>query len=149
MRFCVDYRALNGVTTKVAYPMPRIDEMLDNLGGSNLTAEARAKSAFRTRSGLYEFRVMPFGLTNAPATFQRLMNVVLAGLMPLHCMVYIDDVVIFSKGTFEEHLGWVDKVLTCIEEAGLQINLGHIVGQSGVRPDPGKVIAVNDIQPPI
>ncbi|KAH3763888.1 retrotransposable element [Pelomyxa schiedti] len=156
MRFCIDYRALNSVTTKMAYPMPRIDEMLDNLGGNtlftgldlksgywqvDLTDDAKAKSAFRTRSGLYQFQVMPFGLV----------NVVLAGFMPLHAMVYIDDVVIFSRGSFEDHMGWVDKILTAIENAGLQINLskcqfakkelkylGHIVNQEGVRPDPGK-----------
>ena len=93
--FCVDYRKLNFVTRKNAYPLPRIDETLEALGGSHwfftldlLTGywqveakeEDRPKTAFSTRDGLYEFKVMPFGLCNAPATFQRLMDMVLAGV---------------------------------------------------------------------
>ena len=101
-----------------AYPIPRIDDTLDTLAGSKLfttmdllsgywqveVAEAdRAKTAFSTPDGLYEFTVMPFGLCNAPATFQRLMDLVLRGLQWTQCLVYIDDVIIPGR-SFGEHL---------------------------------------------
>ena len=87
MRFCIDYRKLNAVTRKDAYPLPRIDETLEALGGSKwfstlveVSEQDRLKTAFSTREGLFELKVMPFGLCNAPATFQRLMDMVLAGV---------------------------------------------------------------------
>ena len=104
-RFCVDYRRLNAITRKDVFPLPRIDDLLDQLKGksvfSTLDAKtgywqirmeesSREKTAFVTSNGLYEFRVMPFGLCNAPATFQR----VLAGLCEF-CSVYIDDILVF------------------------------------------------------
>ena len=110
LRFCVDYRALNAVTRKDVFPMPRIDDMLDQLGGKRgfWTLDARTgywqihmvllprkKTAFATHDGLYEFRVMPFGVCNGPATFQRLMQQTLRGLGEC-CSVYIDDMVVFS-----------------------------------------------------
>ena len=170
-RFCVDYRQLNAVTHQDAYPLPRIDETLDNLGGavyfSTLdlqsgywqvpVAEAdREKTAFITPQGLYQFKRMPFGLTNAPATFQRLMHCVLRGLSPLLCLVYLDDIIIFSK-SFEEHLQHTIAVLTALREAGLKIKpkkchllcievkfLGHVVSADGVATDPEKLQAVRD-----
>ena len=102
MRFCVDYRKLNAATRKDAYPLPRIDDTLDNLRNSkwfstlDLTSgywqvevnpEDRCKTAFCTSEGLFEFQVMPFGLCNAPATFQRLMDLVLSGLQWVSCLV--------------------------------------------------------------
>jgi len=118
LRFCVDYRRLNAVTRKDVFPLPRIDDLLDQLGGKRVfsTLDARSgywqiqmhetsreKTAFVTMDGLYEFRVMPYGLCNAPATFQRLMQRTVAGLGSF-CSVYVDDIIVFSS-TVEEH--WI------------------------------------------
>ena len=104
MRFCIDYRKLNAVTRKDAYPLPQIDETLEALGGSKwfstlveVSEQDRLKTAFSTREGLFEFKVMPFGLCNAPATFQRLMDMVLAGVKWSKCLVYIDDIIVMGK----------------------------------------------------
>ena len=111
IRFCVDYKKLNAITRKDSYPLPRIDDTLDALFGMKyfstldlasgywqveLTEKDKEKTAFITREGLFEFNVMPFGLTNALATFQRLMDLVLAGLKWHNCLVYLDDIIIFS-----------------------------------------------------
>ena len=111
LRFCVDYRKLNNVTRFDAYPLPRVDETLEALGGAKffttldllsgywqvgLTPEARLKSAFCVRSGLYLWNVMPFGLCNAPSTFERLRETVLQGLQWNTCLIYLDDIVIFA-----------------------------------------------------
>ncbi len=117
MRFCVDYRRLNAVSEADAYPMPRVDELIDRLGPAKYIStldltrgywqvpvdpESRSMTAFTTPFGLHQFRVMPFGLHGAPATFQRLMDKVLAGLEE-YAAAYIDDVAIYSD-TWEEHL---------------------------------------------
>ena len=117
-RFCVDCRKLNAMTRKDAYPIPRIDDTLDIHSSSwwfstldmvsgywqvEVGEEDREKTAFCTSYGLYEFNVMPFGLCNGPATFQRLMDLVLAGLQMTHCLVYIDDVIVVGR-SFDEHL---------------------------------------------
>ena len=117
-RFCVDYRKVNDVTRKDAYPIPRVDDTLDTLSGSawfttldlksgywqvEVAEEHREKTAFCTQEGLFEFNVMPFGLCNAPATFQRLMNSILAGLQWTTCLIYIDDIIVVGR-TFDEHL---------------------------------------------
>eukprot|EP00731_Ephydatia_muelleri_P000931 Em0001g931a len=109
LRFCVDYRKLNSITRKDAYPLPRIDDSLDALNGSKgfstldlicgywqveMDENDRQKTAFCMQEGLFEFKVMPFGLCNAPATFQRLMDLVLSGIQWKSCLVYIDDIVI-------------------------------------------------------
>ena len=168
-RFCVDYRKLNAVTRKDAYPIPRIDDTLDTLSGScwfstldmvsgywqvEVDERDREKTAFCTPYGLYEFNVMPFGLCNGPATFQRLMDLVLAGLQMTHCLVYIDDVIVVGR-TFEEHLCNLREVLSRVKEAGLKLKLskcallqdkvtylGHEVSPSGVAPDPNKISQV-------
>ena len=170
-RFCVDYRKLNAISIKDAYPLPRIDDSLDSLAGATcfstldlasgywqvgLTEEAQSKSAFVTHSGLYQFKVMPYGLTNAPSTFERLMERVLQGLQWQICLVYIDDVIIYSRSV-EEHVARLELVLQKLAEAGLKLKpkkchlfkvkvlyLGHIVSADGVSTDPEKVKAVRD-----
>ena len=113
--------------------------------------EDRAKTAFCTTEGLFKFRVMPFGLCNAPATFQRLMDLVLAGLQWSHCLVYLDDVIVLGT-TFQEHLSNLKLVFERIREAQLKLKsskcfflkhkvqyLGYIVSDAGVQPDPAKI----------
>ena len=165
-RFCVDYRKLNEVTHKDAYPLPRIDDTLNTPAGSQwfstlgllsgywqvkVADKDRPKTAFCTTEGLFEFKVMPFGLCNAPATFQRLMDLVLAGLQWSHCLVYIDDVVILGRN-FEEHLQHLQQVFDRLRQAGLKLKprkchflqrkvdyLGHVVSNKGIAPDPAKI----------
>jgi hypothetical protein len=169
LRMCVDYRALNKLTVKNRYQLPRIDELLDRLHGASVFAkldlqsgywqikiaeEDIPKTAFRTRYGHYEWRVMPFSLTNAHATFQALMNNVLRTFLDDFVIVYLDDILIYSK-TPQEHLVHVDKVLTALCKARLYAGLdkcafavrevafsGHIVSGEGIKVDPKKVGAV-------
>ena len=164
-RFCVDYRKLNSVTKKDVYPLPRIDDILDTLEGATyfttldlasgywqigLDPESAAKSAFITHRGLHEFARMPFGMCNAPATFQRLMEVILSDLLWKSCFVYIDDVLICSR-SFDDHLKHLEQVLQRLQDAGLRLKakkclflrqevpyLGHVVTKDGIRPDPAK-----------
>lgn len=175
IRFCVDYRRLNKVTRKDVYPLPRIDDALDSLQGAEffssldlrsgywqvpMAAADRQKTAFITPDGLYEFKVMPFGLCNAPATFERLMDNTLRGLKWSICLCYLDDVVVFSPD-FPTHLLRLRQVLTCLTNAGLQLNLkkcrfaareltilGHVVSKHGVLPDPAKLRAVAEFPKP-
>ncbi|XP_066445357.1 uncharacterized protein [Eleutherodactylus coqui] len=136
-RFCVDYRRLNAITVSDAYPMPRIDELLDRLAGAQyltimdlsrgywqipMTREAQERSAFITPFGLYESKVMPFGMKNAPATFQRLVNRLLEGLEGC-AVAYLDDIAIFSP-TWKDHLQHLSQVLRRIRDAGLTIKPG-------------------------
>ena len=117
-RFCIDYRKLNSATHRDAYPLPRIDATLDSLRGCRyfttldlaagywqvgLEEDDKEKTAFSTLQGHFEFNVMPFGLTNAPATFQRLMECTLAGLTHEQCLIYLDDIIVFSS-SFPTHL---------------------------------------------
>ena len=176
MRFCIDYHRLNAITRKDVYPLPRVDDIFDTLGGARyfttldlasgywqveLDDEASSKSAFTTYKGLYEFTRMPFGLCNAPATFQRLMHRVLAGLEWQSCFAYLDDVLVASK-TFEDHLRDLGEVLRCLKGAGLRLKpkkcqflraevpfLGHIISQRGIKPDPLKTQKVKNYPPPL
>ena len=139
LRFCIDYRQLNAVTQTDSHPLPRIDDLLDQMGKSKyfttldlasgywqvkVHPESQEKTAFVTHQGLYEFNVMPFGLKNAPAVFQRLMQLVLRGLNPddgpAFVSVYIDDVLIFSE-TLEDHVAHLKQVLGRLREANLKL----------------------------
>ena len=133
-RICADYRRLNDVTRKDAYPLPRVDSTLDALGGAKyfstidlasgywqveVDPRDRQKTAFVIPQGLFEYRVMSFGLTGAPGTFQRLMESVLGGLQWTTCLVYLDDIIIFSS-TFEEHQSRLREVFARLREAGFE-----------------------------
>ncbi|MCG8044653.1 MAG: hypothetical protein JAY66_03025, partial [Candidatus Thiodiazotropha taylori] len=175
-RFCVDYRKLNDVTTKDAYPLPRIDDSLDQLARAKwfscldlnsgywqveVDDVDREKTAFVSRQGLFEFRVMPFGLCNAPATFERLMETILAGLNWQICLIYLDDIIVMGK-TFHDMLDNLDKVLNKIESANLKLKprkcqlfakkvefLGHIISEEGIKTDPKKTQVVTDWPKPV
>ena len=139
LKFCVDYRELNSITKSDLFPLPRIDDLLDQLGQSKffstldlasgywqvqVHSNSIEKTAFITHQGLYEFQVMPFGLKNAPAVFQRLMQQVLRGLNPEEgppfVSVYIDDILIFSR-TFEDHMSHLRSVIERLHSAGLKL----------------------------
>ena len=130
LRMCVDYRALNKVTIANRYPLPRIDEMLDQLHGARyfssldlqagyhqirIAPEDVEMTAFRTPYGLYQFKVLSFGLTNAPATFQRVMNDIFRQELGVSVLVYLDDILVFSR-TAEEHLQHIRCVLTKLRQ---------------------------------
>jgi Reverse transcriptase (RNA-dependent DNA polymerase) len=168
-RFCVDYRKLNAVTTKTIYPLPRIDESLTRLKGScyfssidlqsgywplSVRAEDQEKTAFTTADGHYQFRAMLFGLSGAAHTFQRAMDVILAGLKWTACLVYLDDVVVYRKD-LQQHNDRLREVLRCLRSAGMKIKLskchfgetslhilGHVVSEKGIAAGPDKLRAV-------
>ena len=136
IRFCVDYRRLNEKTVKWEYPIPRMDDILSTIAGASLYSvmdltsafwsipireQDKKYTAFTCKQGLFEWSSMPFGLKNAPATQQRMMDAILAGLNWQCCVAYIDDIVIFSK-TFEEHMQTLDLVFAKLAEAGLFVN---------------------------
>ena len=175
LRFCIDYRKVNAMTVRDAYPIPRIDDTLDSLQEAKFVStldlrsgywqvemdnRSQDKTAFVTHKGLFEFNVMPYGLTNAPATFQRLMDIVLAGLKWQCCLVYIDDVVIYSP-TFEQHLTDLTNVFEALKSANLTLKaskchfcrremqyLGHLITQDGVKPDPALIKSVSNFPQP-
>ena len=161
IRPCVDYRRLNALVRPEGFPMPRIQDCLDAVAGATLFSvfdltngyfqiplkkEDIPKSSFVTKYGQYEFKTMPFGLNSASSTFQRTMELVMAGLQWTTCLIYIDDIIVFSKN-FEEHISRVEEVLSRISRAGLKLRpdkcemlkgettfLGHVVSGSGIRP---------------
>ena len=171
MQLCVDYRQLNKVTIKNKYPLPRIDELFDQLQGAQcfskidlrsgyhqlkINNEDISKTAFRTRYGHYEFLVMSFGLTNAPAAFMDLMNRVFKPFLDRFVIVFIDDILIYSKSK-EEHEQHLRLVLQTLREKQLYAKfskcefwlesvafLGHIVSKNGISVDPSKVEAVQN-----
>ena len=175
LRICVDYRPLNSVTVTDRYPIPNMQDQLENFRTAKyftaldlasgywqvkMHPDDQAKTAFITPSGLYEFKVMPFGLKNAPATFQRLMNRVLHRLIGKFCAVYLDDIIIYST-TFQDHCNHVQQVFARLKEAGLKIKpekctfvvnevsyLGHIVGSNGIKPDQKKIQTMIDLPTP-
>ena len=168
-RFCIEFRRPNDFTVKGAYPIPQVDDTLVALGGAQffstldlasgywqveLDAESHPKTAFTTHSGHYEFQVMPFGLCNAPSTFQRLMELALGGLTWDACLIYLDDIIIFSS-TYEQHLVRLQLVLDRLRNAGLKLSfikcpfekiqvnyLGNQVSKRGILNDPSKLAKV-------
>lgn len=137
LRFCVDYRRLNAVTVRDSYPIPRMDECIDSLGDERVFStldcnsgywqvqipeQDRDKTTFVTHHGLFQYTHMPFGLRNAPATFQRAMDIVLSSVKWNFCLVYLDDIVVFSPDA-KRHIEHLDHVLTLLRQAGLTIKL--------------------------
>jgi len=136
-RFCVDYRKLNQITERDVYPLPRIDDIIDKLAGSQyfttldlkagywqipIEEEDKKKTAFVTTDGLYEFNVLPFGLSNAPASFQRIINSVLGNLRWDITLVYLDDIIVYSK-SFEQHVQHLDLVFDALQKANVKLNI--------------------------
>ncbi|GJS70011.1 putative reverse transcriptase domain-containing protein [Tanacetum coccineum] len=171
LRMCIDYRELNKLTVKNRYPLPRIDDLFDQLQGSSVYSkidlrsgyhqlkvreEDVSKTAFRTRYGHYEFQVMPFGLTNAPAVFMDLMNRVCKPYLDKFVIVFIDDILIYSKSKqeHEEHLKIILELLKK-EELYAKFSkcefwipkvqfLGHVIDNKGIHVDPAKIESVKD-----
>ncbi|GJU62308.1 putative reverse transcriptase domain-containing protein [Tanacetum coccineum] len=170
-RMCIDYRELNKLTVKNRYPLPRIDDLFDQLQGSSVYSkidlrsgyhqlrvreEDIPKTAFRTRYGHYEFQVMPFGLTNAPAVFMDLMNRVCKPYLDKFVIVFIDDILIYSKNKqeHEEHLKLILELLKK-EELYAKFSkcefwipkvqfLGHVINNQGIHMDPAKIESIKD-----
>jgi hypothetical protein len=172
LRLCIDFRQLNERTIKDSYALPRIEEMLDSLRGNRFFSVLDMKSGYhqveihedhkeRTAFtvgplGFYEFNRMPFGLSNAPATYQRLMEECLSGLNLNICLVYIDDIIIFSR-TYEEHLERLELVFRRLQDCGLKLSpakckffkhrvkyVGYIVSENGIEVDPDKVVKIQE-----
>ena len=171
LRLCVDYRGLNAITIKNRYPLPLISELLDRLNGSTVFSKIDLKAAyhririregdewktaFRTRYGHYEYLVVPFGLTNAPATFQAFINQALRGLIDDFCVVYLDDILVFSR-TEEEHQAHLELVIERLRQVELYANpkkceffkteleyLGFIIDKDGLRMDPARIQTISE-----
>jgi hypothetical protein len=171
LRLCVDYRGLNAITVKNRYPLPLITEIMDRVAGAQyfskidlkdayyrlrIKAGDEWKTAFRTRYGHYEFLVVPMGLTNAPATFQAYINKALRGLVDDFCIVYLDDILVFSR-TQEEHDQHLQQICERLRSAELYAKpskcqfyqrevefLGFIIGTQGIRMDPRRIQTIKE-----
>ncbi|KAD4385317.1 hypothetical protein E3N88_25485 [Mikania micrantha] len=175
LRMCIDYRELNKVTVKNKYPLPRIDDLFDQLQGASwfskidlrsgyhqlkVREEDAPKTAFRTRYGHYEFLVMSFGLTNAPAAFMDLMNRVCRPMLDRSVIVFIDDILIYSKSE-ADHACHLSEVLETLRREKLYAKfskcafwlrevqfLGHVINADGILVDSSKIQAVTKWSPP-
>lgn len=176
-RFAIDYKKLNDVTRRDSYPLPNMEDMIDQLGGGNawftvldaasgfwqipLAEESKNKTAFRVKGmGQFKWNVMPMGLCNATAVFQRFMDATLAGVRGICALVYVDDIIIYSK-SWEEHMEHLKQVLILLRGANMKIKmgkcklatrqikfLGRIITSEGVKPDPIKVEAIQRLRRP-
>ena len=174
-RLCVDYRQVNAVTVSDVYPLPLISEILRFIESAKVFSifdatkgfyhvevqpEDRPKTAFITHRGLWQFKRMPFGLKNAPASFQRLMDIVLGDMNWKCSMVYIDDIILFSD-TVEQHFIHLEQLFLRLRDKGITLNpdksytfkksigvLGHIIDQDGIKPNPELVRAILDFPTP-
>lgn len=174
-RFCVDYRRLNDMTVKDTYPLPRMDDCIDFLGEATVfsvldcnmgywqipvAVEDQDKTTFTCHEGTYRYVRLPFGLTNAPATFQRAIDMLLAGLKWKSVLVYLDDVIVFSRSA-QEHVGHLEEVFSLIAKAGISLKaskcflfqeeveyLGHIVGKGHVRVNEKNLVGLRKAEPP-
>ncbi|KAI3493570.1 hypothetical protein L1887_40770 [Cichorium endivia] len=175
MHMCIDYRELNKITVKNKYPLPRIDDLFDQLQGATYFSKIDLRSgyhqlkiresdipktAFRTRYGHYEFLVMPFGLTNAPAAFMDLMNRVCRPFLDTFVIVFIDDILVYSRSQ-AEHGVHLRQILELLRREKLYVKfskcefwlrevqfLGHVINSEGVKVDPTKIEAVMKWEPP-
>ena len=175
LRFCIDYRRLNSMTVKDTYPLPRMDECIDSLGDAQyfttldaysgywqmrIRKQDRPKTAFVCHAGTFQCTRMPFGLTNAPACFQRALDLVLTKYKWKTCLVYLDDVIIFSKN-LDDHIAHVDEILDTLSAAGvtLKVNkchffqkeveyLGHMVKPGQLEIDRTNVESLRNARPP-
>jgi hypothetical protein len=175
LRFCVDFRKLNAKTVRDTYPLPHIDELLDSLGGAKIFStldaasgfwqtamdpDSISKTGFVTKFGTYEFVVMPFGLTVAPFTFQRTMNNILREWIGVFVLIFIDDILIFSKDP-EEHLRHLTMVMDACRNANLRLKrkkcefmkpsvtyLGHVISGDGLHPTDTNVQRLLDMREP-
>lgn len=168
-RLVIDYRNLNAKTTEDKYPLPRIDEILDNLGRCTyfscldlaqgfhqipMSEESISKTAFSVPNGHFEYIRMPFGLKNGPATFQRMMDEILKSHIYKRCFVYMDDVIVFSR-SLQDHMQDLKLIFSSLRSANLKVQpdksefltkkvefLGHIVTDKGLQPNPKKIAAI-------
>ena len=175
--FCpvVDFRRINDVTTTETYPLPQLQDWFDALGGAQffstldlksgywqvpLDSSSKEKTAFSCHLGNFEFNVLPFGLKNAPAHFQKMMEIILSGLHWKRCIIYIDDIILFST-TFDDHLTTIREVFDALTKANLKIKpskctfvrpelnfLGHVISANGISPNPDKIIALQSYPVP-
>ncbi|GMJ07359.1 hypothetical protein HRI_004405100 [Hibiscus trionum] len=169
-RFCIDYQALNAITVKDTFPIPTVDKLFDELGGSQFFSkldllagyhqirvkpEDVHKTTFRTHEGHYQFRVMPFSLTNAPSTFQLTMNDIFHPYLRRFVLIFLDDILIYSRDwpTHLHHVrqvletlklhGFVAKLFKCVFGQTSIEYLGHVVPREGLAVDSSKMQAIS------
>jgi transposase InsO family protein len=174
-RFCIDYRKINNITQKDVYPLPRIDDIIEQLAGSTwftkfdlkngyfqvpISEDDKKKTAFATQDGLFEFNRLPQGLVNSPPTFQRIMNETLGNLRWKTCIVYLDDILVYSK-SFDQHLKDVDTVCAALAKVNFQLNiekceffqpeitfLGYKIHSRGMSPSDAHIDAISKFPVP-
>ena len=176
-RMCCDYRQLNAVTRPQFFPLPRLEDVWDAIGDNKATVysvldlsngfhqlrmdpDSVHKTAFVTQNGQFQWRVLPYGLTNSPVTFMRTMHDVLRPYLFKSCIVYVDDIIVFSRD-MKEHLRHLRQVFQCLNKAGLKLKpskcrfaavevkyLGHILSREGIRPNPEKTAIIDSFPTP-